>query len=187
MEKDEQHYFYTGEKILLRGIRREDYTKGMYRWANNPEFNRYLSYGLRPSTKDAMEKLYEDLSNKENFIFTIIDKETEKTVGIVGLHQPNWQIRSVEYSIHIGEKEALGKGLSSEATDFILKYAFETLNLYKVWLGVNEANKKAIHFYEKKGFVHEGILRAEIFRNNRYFGSMRMSMLKEEYDIIRLE
>lgn len=174
-------YFYDGEKIGLRAIEREDYTERMYKWANDPEFNRYLSHGIRPTTVKMMEDLYGDLLRKENVIFAVVDRGSKKTIGLVGLHHINWQIGSAEYTIHIGEKEFWGSGAASEATDFILKYAFLTLNLNKVWLGVGEPNVKAVKFYEKKGFVREGILRDEIFRERRYFSSIRMSILRKEY------
>lgn len=180
--KEHYHYFHIGNSVRLRGIEKEDYTKGMLKWANDPEFNKYLSYGLKPSSYDSMEMLYDNLMNKENYIFAICSNESQQLIGIIGMHQPNWQVRSIEYAIHIGEKDFWNKGVSSEATDYILKYAFETLNINKVWLGVNEANQKAVKFYLKKGFVQEGILRAEIFRKNRYFNSVRMSILREEYE-----
>lgn len=176
------HYFYKGKKINLRGIEKEDYTERMYKWANDPEFNRYLSHGLRPTTVVMMERLYEELINKENVIFAIVGKKTEETIGLTGLHHFKWQIRSAEYTIHIGEKNFWGSGTAREATDFIIRYAFGTLNLKKIWLGVNEANIKAVKFFEKAGFVHEGKLRAEIFNENRYCNSIRMSILKEEYE-----
>lgn len=181
-KREKYYYFYRGKKIYLRGIEKEDYTERLCKWANDSEFNRYLSYGLKPATVEAMEKLYEDLINKENAIFAIVDKKTEKTIGLVGLHHFNWQIRSAEYTIHIGEKEFWGSGAACEATDFILKYAFETLNLNKVYLGVNEANVKAVNFYKKNKFIYEGKMRAEIFRENKYFDSIRMSILRKEYE-----
>ena len=181
MNDKKYHYFYEGKIIKLRGIEKEDYTEKMYKWANDNDFNRFLSHGIRPTTIQKMEKLYEALINKENFIFAIVDKRTEKTIGLIGLYNPNWQIRSIEYVIHIGEKYLWDSNESSEATNFIIKYAFETLNLNKVWLGIAKENQRAIKFYQKKGFVHEGELRAEIFRENKYFNSVRMSILKEEY------
>ena len=177
-----QEYRYKGEKINLRGIEKEDYTERMRRWANDPDFNRYLSHGLKPTTRGMMESLYEILRNKENYILAIVDRASEKTVGIIGLHQFNWQARSAEYTIHIGEKEFWGKGIAGEATEYILRYAFETINLNRVWLGVSEPNVKAVKFYEKAGFAREGVLRDEIFKEGRYFNSIRMSMLKKEYE-----
>lgn len=176
------HYFFRGERVLLRGVEREDYIECMLRWTNDPEFNRYLSHGIRPTTKAMMERLYEDLLEKENVIFAMVDPVSEVTMGIIGLHQFNWHNRSAEYAVHVGERRFQGTGAAGEATQFVLRHAFETLNLHKVWLGVNEANTRAVAFYEKMGFLREGVLRSEIFRENRYFGSLRMSMLRDEYE-----
>ncbi len=176
----DRSYLYKGEKINLRGVEKEDYTEGMHKWAGDPDFNRFLSHGVRPATKTAMENLYEDLKSKENIIFAITDSRTEKTIGIIGLHHINWQTASAEYTIHIGEKAYWGTGCAKEATEYILRHAFSVLNLNKVWLGVAEPNAKAVKFYQKMGFRTEGVLRDEIFAEGRYFNSIRMGMLKKE-------
>lgn len=182
IDKGGKTYFYVGGKVCLRAVEKEDYTEHMYRWANDPEFNKYLSHGIRPTSVAMMNELYEDLRKKDNAVFAIVDGATDTVIGIIGLHHISCQIRSAEYTIHIGEKEFWGSGAGSEATDYILQYAFDTLNLNKVWLGVAEPNVKAARFYEKKGFVHEGKSRDEIYREGRYFDSIRMSILRREYD-----
>ena len=68
-DKNITPYFYRGDKITLRPIEREDYTERMHKWANDPEFNKYLSHGIRPTTREAMERLYEDLSKKDGKMF----------------------------------------------------------------------------------------------------------------------
>ena len=180
--KERKGHYYKGDVINLRAIKKEDYTEGMARWANDPDFNRYLTHGIRPTSVAAMEDLYEDLIKKDHVIFTVVDKKTEKAVGFVGIFNIRPQPRVAEYVIHIGEKSFWGTGAASEATDFILKYAFDTLNINKLWLGVAGPNSRAVRFYEKKGFKHEGNLRAEIFRENRYYSLLRMGMLREEYE-----
>ena len=39
--------------------------------------------------------------------------------------------------------------------------------------------------YEKAGFVHEGELRDEVYRNSRYYNAIRMSVLRSEYDQVK--
>ena len=173
--------YYEGEKINLRGIKKEDYTECLFKWANDPEFNYYLSMGIKPSTLPILEKQFEKIISTENAVFAIVDRQSKKTIGLVGLYDIAWQPRLAEYRIHIGEKEFWGTGASSEATEFILKYAFETLNLNKVWLGVNSDHQKALKLYERIGFIKEGILRQEIFRNNKYYNITKMGILRNEY------
>jgi len=85
------------------------------------------------------------------------------------------------FGIHIGEEECRGKGYGTEATQLMLSYAFETLNLNRVELGVYDFNKQAIHVYEKAGFIREGIKRQDKFVNGRYADALIYGILASEY------
>jgi RimJ/RimL family protein N-acetyltransferase len=116
----------------------------------------------------------------------IIDKRTDAHIGITGIHSINWIARSGEFRILIGEKEYWGKGYGTETTQLMVAYGFEILNLRKVWLGINSEHAAGIRAYEKAGFVREGDLRDEIYRNSRYYNVVRMSILKNEYNRLKL-
>ncbi|MEK6858024.1 MAG: GNAT family protein, partial [Nanoarchaeota archaeon] len=68
-----------------------------------------------------------------------------------------------------------------EVTKLLVQYAFDKLNLNKVYLGVNVENIGAVKSYEKTGFVHEGRLREEVYRNGRYYDVHKMSILRSEW------
>ena len=46
-------------------------------------------------------------------------------------------------------------------------------------------NQRAIHTYEKVGFKHEGVLRDAIKVGNQYVDDILMSMLEEEWKVIK--
>ena len=174
--------FFIFEKVYLRGIRKEDFTEGLFFWANNQDVTCYMVTGLKPSIKENMEKLYFDtINNDKEIVFAIVDKNNDEAIGLVGRYKINHQLRSAEFRIIIGEKSFWGKGIGTECTKKIINYAFENINLNKIWLGVNHENIGAIRSYEKAGFVNEGRLRQEIYRNNKYYDAIRMSFLKEEW------
>lgn len=174
--------FVILNNVYLRGIKKEDFSEGLYSWANDDEVTHYMITGTKPSIKEKMEQLYQDtINNQSEIVFAIVDSKTDHTIGLVGLYQINNHIHSTEFRIIIGEKEFWGKGIGTECATWIIGYAFKNLNLNKVWLGVNEGNKGAIKSYEKSGFIKEGILRKEIYRNNIYYNAIRMSILKEEW------
>lgn len=56
----------------------------------------------------------------------------------------------------VGEKNYWGRGYGTEALSLLIKYCFNTLNLYRVELEVFEFNKRAIKVYQKCGFKEEG-------------------------------
>ena len=67
------------------------------------------------------------------------------------------------------------------ATFLLVRHAFETLNLNRVWLHVYEDNPRAVRVYEKVGFKKEGVLRQESFRHGRYWDTITMAVLREEW------
>ncbi len=174
--------FFILNRVYLRGIQKEDFTEGLFYWANDQEVTYYMVTGLKPSIKEKMEQLYLDtINNDKELVFAIVDKESDKTIGLVGLYQINPQVGSTEYRIIIGNKSFWGKGIGTECTNTLVNYAFRSLNLNKVWLGVNDENIGGVKSYEKSGFVREGMLRQEIYRNNKYYGAVRMSILRSEW------
>src|SRR3990167_1825370 len=84
-------------------------------------------------------------------------------IGIVGLHELREVYRSMEFRILIYDPSAVGSGIGTEATRFVVRYGIERLNLHRIWLGVHAENAGAIRCYEKAGFKGEGRLRDELF------------------------
>ncbi|MFH1777832.1 MAG: GNAT family protein [Candidatus Omnitrophota bacterium] len=174
--------FIIGEKLYLRGWEREDLKGDMFNWTNDSQVTHYMSRGLKPNVLEVMQKEYEQLINSNtDVIFVIVDKKTDKPIGIAGLHAMNPLVHSAEYRIMIGEKDYWSKGYGTEANSLIVAYGFDKLNLHKVYLGVNADNVGAVKSYEKTGFKREGVLRDEIYRNGRYYDAVVMSILREEF------
>lgn len=174
--------FIVGKTIYLRGLKKKDLADNMFNWANDHEVTQYMYTGLKPNNLDIMEEEYDQLMHSDkDVVMAIVDKKTDMHVGNVGLYTINWLYRSAEYRIIIGEKEFWGKGYGTEAANLIIDYGFSKLNLNKIWLGVNADNPAAVKSYRNAGFVEEGVLRQEIYRNSKYYDAVRMSILREEF------
>jgi RimJ/RimL family protein N-acetyltransferase len=55
----------------------------------------------------------------------------------------------------IGDRKEWGKGIAKEASERIIDYCFNSLNLKKLNLGVKKNNLNAIRLYKKLGFTIE--------------------------------
>lgn len=173
--------FIVGKTVYLRGVEKKDLST-MFQWANDSEVTRLMIMGFKPNNIELMEEEYNrSIRSNNEIVLLIVDKKTEKIIGTTGFYMMNWVTRSAEYRILIGEKDFWGKGHGSEVANLMLTYAFDKLNLEKVWLGVNVENKAALKSYENAGYVKEGVLRKEIYRNGVYYDAVRMSVLREEY------
>ncbi|MBF2516698.1 spermidine N1-acetyltransferase [Listeria marthii] len=101
-------------------------------------------------------------------------------VGLVELMEIDYIHRRAEFQIIIDPKFQ-GHGYAVSATKLAMKYAFHVLNLHKLYLVVDKVNEKAIHIYEKVGFIREGELIDEFFVDGTYHDAIRMCIFQQQY------
>jgi RimJ/RimL family protein N-acetyltransferase len=173
--------FLIGSRIYLRPIEREDVPL-VTAWINRPEVTRTLRM-TRPMNRRQEEEWGERLGRSENDLSLLIAvKETDRPIGATSFHHIDSRNRHAEFGIMIGEPDEWGKGYGTEATALMVRHAFETLNLNRIWLHVYEYNSRGLRSYEKLGFKKEGVLRQENFREGRYWDTIVMGLLRQEWE-----
>lgn len=176
------HPFLEGRRIYLRGFEKKDLSGRFFQWANDKEVTRFLFMGAFPNMLENLEEWYEETRKScKDVVFMILDKKTNREIGFCGFHEMRPIHRSAEYRIFIGEKNYWDKSIGQEASRLMLRYGFELLNFNRIWLGVNDSHERAVTSYLKSGFVKEGVLRQETYRNSKYHDVVRMSVLRQEY------
>lgn len=172
--------FHLGERLYLRPLETGDVDR-CTRWINDPDTRTSLASYL-PMSRAAEEKFVEGSANPLAAIhLAIVLNEDDRPIGNLGLNNIRWKDRAAEFGITLGEADCRDRGYGSEATLLLLGYAFESLNLNRVQLGVWDFNLRAIRSYEKVGFVREGAQREYGFVNGRYADHITYSMLAREY------
>ncbi len=101
-------------------------------------------------------------------------------IGQCGLHDHRDIYKSWESRFLIFDSDAVGKGIGKEVVSLLTSYAFTRLNAHRVWLGVSEANIRAVKCYLDCGYKIEGRLRDEVFYNGAYHAVLRMGVLEGE-------
>lgn len=175
---------YSGEKVILRAYRREDVTLAQ-QYLNDAETKKYLMPGIPyPMTLEEEYKWYEAQSAfKDTYNFAIEAKEEGIYIGGCGINKIDWKNSVATVGIFIGDKAYWGKGYGTDAMKVLMKFIFEQMNVNKIKLFVYSFNSRAVKSYEKCGFVKEGILRQEIFRDGKYHDEYVMGILRDEYNI----
>jgi len=172
--------FLEGKTVYLRPLERAD-ADPFRRWLNDPSVRTCLKL-FAPLTEKAEQEFIEKAgTSPDDFVFAIVRKQGDRLIGAAGLHRTRWKDRATSFGIFIGDAECRGRGHGTEATRLMMRYAFETLNLNRVELGVYDFNEAAIHVYEKVGFVREGLQREHSFVEGRYVDHLAYSMLSREY------
>ena len=179
--KPERVVFLDGERVYLRPLELEDLDRCV-RWLNEPSTRIPLGGPGHPLNRIAERKFIENASDtKDSVHLAIVLKQGDRHIGGCGLGDIRWTDRSARYGIFIGEPDHRRKGHGTEVTRLVVKYAFETLNLNRVELGVLDFNDGAIRAYEKAGFVREGVQREYCFRDGAYHDHIMYSILAREY------
>jgi len=176
--------FLIGERLYLRPLEMEDVPTCL-RWINDPEVTKTLGIyrpmnGLRE--RGWFERLYKD---DRDIVLAIVLKEQDEHIGNIGLHRIDWKDRGAELGIIIGKRDEWDKGYGTEATSLMLGYGFERLGLHRIYLRVYANNPRGIRCYEKAGLRREGVLRESHFAEGRYWDTIIMGILEEEWRELR--
>ncbi len=99
-------------------------------------------------------------------------------VGVIGvILQKDVYRLSGEMGYWIGEPY-WGKGIATEAVRLITEYAFNELNLNRVFAGVFEFNQGSIKVLQKNGFQREGIFKKAVIKNDKVWDEHHYYKLK---------
>ena len=159
-----------GNKVILRPLKIEDLPK-VNQWRNDLELIK-LTQGIRfPKTKEMDEEWFNDVlrdkSNK-NIYFGIDDKESEEFIGIISLNNIDYISGIASWGLIIGDINYRCKGYSKEITNLFFDYAFNMLNLRKLWGYMIEGNEGAKKMHERLGSIYEGVLKKHIFYDGKF-------------------
>ena len=178
----------SAQRVSLREFRQEDIS-GIRSWVTDIDSTKYLGGGyLRPQTWEQSERYLSALLEGDagGINLVIADKDTLRYLGQCTLMMIDTTARHAELAAVMCPKQQ-NQGLGSEGIRLMLRYAFEELNLHRIYLKVHAENTGALRCYEKCGFVREGILRAHAYGGGKYHDVICMGILKEEWEGLRNE
>lgn len=173
-----------GEKVYLRLFEKDDLKKRV-EWINDEENNELLGFDFPVSLSKTENWFNNSLKDNSKINFAIVDKNTEKLVGMTGLLDINLKDKNTEFYITIGDKSYRGKHIANEVIDLVNEYAFIELGLEKIYLHTYSYNKIAIKLYEKNGFIKEGIFRKHKWKRGSLRDIVYYSILKSEWELRR--
>ena len=118
--------------------------------------------------------------NPDEKLFVIEDIIERRLIGHVGLYKIDRIAQKTEYGILIADDDYRGKGYGTKSTNIMVDYAFEELGLHKVTAEVLSENTASIAMFKKCGFSIDGCLRDDVYKNDRYYDVLTMSILSNE-------
>lgn len=105
-------------------------------------------------------------------------------LGVINFTDITKVHKRLTWGFYIGE-EGAPKGAGVIMGILALDKAFNELEMHKVCGEVLMGNKRSAVYHEKMGFVHEGILREHIFKDNQYVDVIVFGQLSTRWHQVR--
>ncbi|GGM20762.1 N-acetyltransferase [Paraliobacillus quinghaiensis] len=163
------------KQLNLRAFEEFDIEK-LHSWFNDTETLSMI--GRTPMTYEETKQHVSKLRNEKTIIMCI--ENQEKQIGWTHLSNISHEHGRAEIGVLLAP-EYRGKGYGEIAMESMIELGFNQLRLNKIFLTTRGINERAIALYKKIGFKVEGNLREHCFINGKYYDTIFMGLLFNEW------
>ncbi|ERK32214.1 GNAT family N-acetyltransferase [Clostridium intestinale] len=157
----------------------------IYKNRKEPIFYRSPSSINEKYARVFIEELLEEYEKRERIDWVVIDKNSNKVIGLIGLFSIDSQDSRGEIG-YILNDEYTNKGIMSHILKWFVYFCFTYINLHKLEVNINCKNIPSLKVAKNVGFIEEGL------RKNYYFNRIEgiyddvilMSIINEDWEII---
>lgn len=122
------------------------------------------------------------VESRTDFLWVIESIEDNRIIGTCGLHEYDEENHNARLGLLIFDPADRHRGFGSTAIDLLLREAFHSFNLHKVYARVLESNTDGHYYFHKLGFTREGTMRQEYFLDGAYHDMVLLSILAPEWE-----
>jgi diamine N-acetyltransferase len=169
----------SDDVIYLRKLEESDLER-TWKWMNDPEI--FFAIGVDvPISKTAQKQWFNELDQSNSkIVFAICLHEEDTHVGNISLDSIQRRHRTARLSIFVADSVTRGKGIGTRAMRLLIEYAFEFLNLHRLYCKTTAGNPTVLKFYQKLGFKIEGQLREHEYIQGRYVDKIMLGLLRKD-------
>lgn len=153
----------------------------LVKYANNYNVSKYLRDSFPyPYTRNDAERWIDFVMKNPSYLAFAIADEQELIGAIGAVPYEDVHRFTAEVGFWLGEPY-WNKGIISEALILFCNYLFTRYNFNKLIANVFEGNSASMKVLEKGGFKLEGILKQNIYKENKFLDNYVYSLLKENF------
>lgn len=168
-----------GKLANLRAIEAVD-SNVYHLWINDDETNQWRGLYHPQSQDEAKKWIKVQRSQRPDALSLTIEAKDGIPIGFVGFQNICLRSRRAEIWIYLGSKPHWNQGIGEDVVRSLCIYAFDQMNLFRVWLECNPEFANVVRCYQKVGFIQEGTLRKAYFRNGDFHDTCIMGLLRSD-------
>jgi RimJ/RimL family protein N-acetyltransferase len=148
---------------------------------NDPEVSQFssITFPFNENMADDMIKKSVISNTSSEIYLGIYRKDGGEIVGIIALKEINQRFQRAEVGIWLGKKY-WGCGYAKEAIGNLVRLAFGSLNLEKLYADIREPNIASLNLFQKAGFALEGRLKKHVCYNGERLDIFKMGLTKQD-------
>lgn len=171
-----------GKSVNLRTVRSRDLATYLDLFsdieARGEHFPLMMPTETSVNTRFAKDGFWSD----ENGTMLIVEKESDRIVGLMVQFKPVFYHDSVELGYIVFNPADRGKGYVPEAVKLFTKYMFDSKPIYRIQLQIEPGNAASRRVAEKCGFKYEGTARKALVIRGVPCDIDIFSMLRDEFE-----
>ena len=133
----------------------------------------------REAAQEFVDRVREQWSTDEAYVFAIVDKASDAFVGVMGIH-PEATHNSATVGYWIG-KPFWGRGIATAALRLLIRFGFEQLELNRIEAGHLDHNAASGRVMQKANMRCEGRRRQSQLHRGKYKDAVWYAIIREDY------
>lgn len=171
------------ERLIIRPITLDDKNE-IFEYRSDSVTNKYQ--GWIPTSLTDVEIFIKKVSKQINepetwFQFIIIEKETQKIVGDLGIHFFGSENKQTEIGCTLNKKFH-NKGYATESVKRVIDYLFKELDKHRIITSIDPENNNSIRLVERIGFRKEAHFIESILINDKWVDDLIYALLKKDWE-----
>ncbi|GEL06247.1 GNAT family N-acetyltransferase [Rummeliibacillus stabekisii] len=170
-----------GSAICFKPLDLKD-TEAIFHFASDEDVSKFIGWDRMKDVEET-EKFIELMQGREisgtHLYASIVLKTTKEIIGTAMIFNFDQEANHAEVG-YVFDKKHWGKGYGTECVELMSNFAFETLQLHKLYAKVVDANISSARILEKNGFKLEGQLADHYFIDNRYYDALFWGKIQYE-------
>lgn len=170
------------DDLFLRPSKLSD-AEGLFDMLSDPQSMKYWSDQPISDIEEAIKVLKEDIESDEqgrSLCLSIFLKGEDRMIGKCILFQFSEANQRAEIGFILNRKY-WRRGLTQQALNALIDFAFDTLNLHRIEADVDEENTGSLGILEKLGFQREGLFRDRWRVYGEWQQSIMLGLLKQDW------
>lgn len=171
----------NSERIYLEKLSTKALNGNYVSWLNDKEVCKYNRHGETEYTVEMAREFIKSLENdKSKEVYAVYLIENDMHIGNISLQSIDLKNKNVEIAYLFGEKQYWNKGYAKEASEILIKRAFNELNLHRIYFGTHVENIAMQRLGDKLGFIKEGLKKDAQFKNGKYNDMVIYAIINDE-------